>query len=115
MNSMKNIITLIIALVTFNASAEFVSGAQLLEMMNGTPIEQSIAMGYVIGATDAGTGEVVCLSNSVTPKQIYDASKKFIEMNIEHGAKSADSFVLGMLTRAFPCDKKQKGSLSAAR
>lgn len=87
------------------AHAEFISGNKLLELMRGNAGEAGIAIGYVIGATDALTGSVTCPPDSVSTGQIRDLVRKFLEANPEHRNHSADAIIGALLQRAWPCKK----------
>lgn len=84
------------------AHAEFIDGNKLLEMMRGNNTESGIAIGYVIGATDALTGSVTCPPDSVSAGQVRDIIRKFLEANPEHRNNSADVIIGAVLQRAWP-------------
>lgn len=102
---MKKTLLAILLATAGIAHAEFISGNKLLEMMRGNTTESGIAIGYVIGATDALTGSVACPPDNVTTGQVRDIVRKFLEANPEHRNNSADVIIGAVLQRAWPCKK----------
>lgn len=109
---MKLAITLAACLTAGTASAEFLTGNQLLQLMQSEERhERAAADGYLMGAHDVGRGIVHCTTTGVTLSQIRDMSRQFLIATPAVRHKSADSIVMYVLAEAFPCPKKQsKGS-----
>lgn len=105
---MKAALTLIACLVAGPASAEFLSGNDLLAMLRSQERhERALADGYIMGVHDAGRGAVHCSPNTVTLSQVRDMSAQFLTAAVAARHKSADSLVMAILQEAFPCPKRQ--------
>lgn len=81
---MKNLlITLALAGAAATAGANFLSGNDLYEQMNGShQFDQARAIGYVMGAYDGllGVGGIVCPPRRATVGQVFDIVNKHMEM-----------------------------------
>lgn len=107
---MKKIITAVVWLTACaTAQAEFLTGNNLLSKMNGDGMDKAQAIGYVQGVFDTGQGVFHCTPNGqhITTGQIYDMAKYYLEASPEKRHYSADSLIVGMLTKAWPCPKKE--------
>lgn len=106
---MKTIaITLAACLAAGTASAEFLSGNNLLELLRSPERhERAAADGYIMGVHDAGRGAVHCSPSTVTLSQVRDMSAQFLTAAVAARHKSADSLVMAVLQEAFPCPKRQ--------
>ncbi len=91
------------------ARAEFLTGNELLNHMTGNVTNQMMAMGYVMGIYDVGTGVKHCPSNGVTAGQVNDMVKVKLQQFPELRNNSADMFVTIALSNTWPC--KKGGSL----
>ena len=86
------------------ANAEFLSGNELLSRMQ----DQShglnmMALGYVGGVFDAGQSVTHCAPATVTLGQVRDMAKNHMIINPESRNSSADSIILNILRRTWPC------------
>lgn len=105
---MKAALTLIACLAAGPASAEFLSGNDLLNLLRSQERhERAAADGYIMGVHDAGRGAVHCSPTSVTLTQVRDMSTQFITSAPASRHKSADSLIMVLLQEAFPCPKRQ--------
>lgn len=105
---MKAALTLIACMTAGTASAEFMSGNDLLSLLRSQERhERTAADGYIMGVHDTGRGVVHCSPNAVTLSQVRDMSVQFITAAATARHKSADSLVMAVLQEAFPCPKRQ--------
>lgn len=92
-----------------SARAEFFSGNDLLSKMNSDSyIEKSQALGYVQGVFDLGQRIFHCAPNGpgITARQIHDMVKSYIELVPETRHHAADSLVITVLAKAWPCPNR---------
>lgn len=101
---MKKII-IIAALACGTAHAEFYTGNDLLERMNGTESQKLIALGYVGGVSDSLNNRMICMP-SATLGQTRDIVKQYLENNPSLRHYSADSLIQSALAPIWPCAKK---------
>lgn len=102
---MKKLIA-VAALLCGTAHAEFFSGNELLRRMNSTDqYERGSAMGYVIGAHDAGRGVVHCSPEAATGGQVRDMVRAHLEAVPEVRHLAADQHVTYILKKTWPCKK----------
>jgi hypothetical protein len=105
---MKHALLFAACLTAGPASAEFLSGNNLLELLRSQERhERAAADGYIMGVHDTARGVVHCSPNTVTLSQVRDLSAQFITAAAASRHKSADSLVLAILQEAFPCPKRQ--------
>jgi hypothetical protein len=100
--AMKKILTGLLMVPTM-ASAEFMSGNNLLSDMNGDIVDQMIALGYVMGVSDVFTNGTVCPPNNVTAGQVKDIIKRHLEANPSIRHFTADSIIKNKLEETWPC------------
>lgn len=105
---MKKIV-LIAAFVYANAHAEFVTGNELLNRMNGDHGQQMMAIGYVTGVHDSLRNVTHCSPLNITVGQVHEMVKNHLERNPEIRHKSADAHVSYVLNKTWPCAKKNNG------
>lgn len=104
---MKPII-LALALATPVAQAEFVSGNDLLSRMNGQPMEQVFASGYVAGVFDSLRGaSLICPPDGVTVGQVRDMVRQLLVSAPSERHQPGNRFVVAALTTAWPCKQQQ--------
>ncbi len=104
---MKKLIILS-ALVCLNAHAGFRTGNSLFsEMSSESYQERSLALGYIMGVTDAGGGDNHCPPSNVTAGQVQDMVRNFIvgQPAIRH--MDAAAIIFYVLGKAWPCKKGQ--------
>lgn len=102
----KTVTGILLALTMCSAHAEFLSANDLLNKMNSPqPVDQGLALGYVMGIFDVMYGSVACPPDAVTAGQVYDMTKKFIIAMPEKRHLSADQFISFMLKNTWPCKK----------
>lgn len=106
---MKHIITTIVLFASTTASADFYTGNELLDRMQD-PARAGIAMGYVAGVSDMGSGEYHCAPGDVTLGQIRDMVKQYLINNPRNRHMSAAVLVSIPLIDTWPCPTK-KGNL----
>jgi hypothetical protein len=94
---------LTLALLCGSAHAEFWDGNTLHQRLNGTPGEQNIALGYVIGVSDALLKATHCMPSNVTAGQLRDMMKNYLENTPAVRHFSADSLISTVLKSQWPC------------
>lgn len=105
---MKKLLTLLL-FVPLVAQAEFMSGNTLLQKINSTEVmDRMLALGYVMGVSDAYQNKGHCAGQQVTSGQTRDVVKLYLERNPAVRDLSADLLSLVALGEAFPCPKNQK-------
>ena len=92
-------------MVPVMAQAGFWTGNNLLTRMNGDQMDRTIALGYVMGISDALEGILHCSSSGVTSGQTRDIVKQYLEANPSIRDKSAETLASKALQDAFPCKK----------
>ena len=93
------------------ASAEFLSGNDLLSKMNSDEVVQRMfALGYVAGVSDAQQHVFSCPPAGVTNGQVRDVAKSYIEANPSIRHKTADMLVTDALKQVWPCANRNKGN-----
>jgi hypothetical protein len=104
----KYIAILLMAPVVSHAA--FMNGNTLLSRMNGDQTDRIVAIGYVMGVSDATETILHCSGQSVTSGQTRDVVKKWLEKNPEMRDLAANYLVIQALSEAFPCPKKGRGT-----
>lgn len=89
-----------------NAHAQFWSGNELHERINGTDLEKIAALGFIIGVHDSNKDKV-CIPAHATTGQIRDSFVQWLNANPEVRHFSAGSLVLYMLRERWPCRSKE--------
>jgi hypothetical protein len=104
---MKKLLTSIaICVASISAGAEsFVTGDKLYSAMLGTPEQQAMANGYVLGAVDVFNGMLFCLPKDVTPTQILQVVGAVLEENPQVRTHGADLIILNIFKETFQCPK----------
>jgi len=106
---MKKVIVSLL-LIPGMASAEFLTGNDLLSRMNSDEVVQRMfALGYVAGVSDAQQHVFSCPPAGVTNGQVRDVAKSYIEANPGIRHKSADMLVTDALKQVWPCANRNKG------
>ena len=108
---MKRLI-LITALAASSAHAEFYTGNQLLNLMNGSNMEQMHALGYVVGIADVWTGVRVCApsgSGGINAGQVHDVVKQYLTNNPQVRHQTADVLTMNALSNVWPCANRSNG------
>lgn len=111
---MKRVATLLLALAatTAQANTQFLHGNDLLATMNAdSPTRNGIALGYVMGVFDRGTGILHCAPVGVTAGQARDMVKNYLEKFPQDRHNAADVIVTHVLMSAWPCPRKGSTSL----
>jgi hypothetical protein len=103
-------VAIALTMLATSAQAEFITGNDLLAYMNGTETQQSLAMGYVAGAFDAATGSRICPPPNVTLRQVRDMTRQALERLPAERLASADVFVVGVASNAWPCRQQPRRS-----
>lgn len=91
------------------ASAEFLTGNELLERLRAKDeAPRILALGYIMGAADAGNTVNHCLPTNATAGQVRDVVHQWLEKTPTVRHHSADSIVNAMLGLAYPCQSGAK-------
>lgn len=105
---MKKLIAVLIFLPTL-AYADFWSGNMLHQRLQSTDgTDRILALGYVMGISDAYDGSAHCSGQSVTAGQTRDVVKLYLEQNPAVRDMNASIIVMVALGQAFPCPKDRK-------
>ena len=105
-----------VGLIYGTASAAFMSGNDLHQLMQGSKVHQAQANSFVIGVYDAirvahGADDrakrekMLCVSDKpgIVSGQVIDVVQKYLRDNPENRNESAASLVWVALNRAWPC------------
>ena len=107
---MKKIITIIALFVAASAHAEFKDGNKLLSELNHEVFyTRGVAMGYIMGVSDAGAGVIHCAPPNVTAGQVQDMVKNYLESTPAMRHWTADVIINYVLKSAWPCPKRRGG------
>ena len=90
------------------AMAEFRNGNELLSNMKSeSVVENSVALGYVMGVADASRGETHCAPANATAGQLRDLVRSSIEMSAAYRHYTADILIMAILGKTWPCPNKK--------
>lgn len=106
---MKKLIALTL-LTCASAHAEFFTGNDLLQKLNGAHLDQMVGLGYVMGVFDATRGAEHCPPDNITAGQVKDMVKLHLENTPATRHFVADVQVRYVLSKAWPCADKKKGA-----
>lgn len=97
--------------VSLNAQAEFFTGNELLSKMNSqSTVDQTFAMGYVTGVSDAVTNVTACPPRHATIGQVLDLVKAHLTNNPSQRHYTADSLISNLLQKTWPCAPRGRTS-----
>jgi hypothetical protein len=99
---------LILALAASSAQAQFLTGNELLERLNGSTVQQVNAVGYITGVADAELGTLWCPPPIISARQIVDLTKRTLDAVPEKRHENASSFVMAAVRMTWPCESKPK-------
>lgn len=100
-------IFLIALLFSASAHAEFRTGNKLLnEIQVDNLFSNGLALGFVMGVTDAGSGTNHCPPSTVTAGQLQDMVKNILTETPAIRHMPASSIIEYTLNKAWPCAKK---------
>ena len=103
---MKKLLTVFVCACAGLAHAEFKDGNKLLsEITDGGYYNQGVAMGYIMGVSDASVRITHCPPPNSTAGQMFDAVKMYLNNNPQNRHYSADSIVNHVLGGIWPCKK----------
>lgn len=101
-------LALLLTLAASSAQAQFVTGNELLERLNGSTVQQVNAVGYITGIADAEVGTLWCPPPNVTVRQVVDLTKRTLDVLPEKRHESASAFVIAAVRMTWPCESKPK-------
>ncbi len=90
------------------AQSASISGNQLLRLMNGSTMEQAVALGYVMGASNSSPNGILCIPQGVDAGQLRDAVKKNLEATPTIRHMEAFFLVEASLVLVWPCPSVRK-------
>lgn len=93
----------VLALCGGTAQAEFYSGNDLLQKMDGEFSDRSLALGFVAGVADVWTNISVCPPKNVTLGQAHDIVRRYLVDNPQTRHFTAESLAKNALERVWPC------------
>ena len=109
---MKTRFLALILAAALPAHAQFRTGNQLLtEIQEPASYRSGLAMGYIMGVTDAGNGVNFCPPSNATAGQISDMvrNRLFDTPAIRH--LPADIIIYSILEPVWPCANKRSGGV----
>jgi len=105
---MKKLLAILLFVPTL-AYADFFTGNALLSRMNSSEsLENSLALGYVMGVSDAYQNATHCSGQLVTAGQTRDVVKLYLQRNPAVRDMAAEILIMVALAEAFPCPKENK-------
>jgi hypothetical protein len=108
---MKHIIATIALLSAGTASA--MSGNTLLQSLNASGSDKSIAIGFIAGVSSGlQIGGIACFPEGATVGQNMDIVKRALESNPSVRHEEAGILAMGALMTVFPCKKPAKAAPS---
>ena len=94
----------VLALCSSTAQAEFFTGNELLQMMDGdTYADKGMALGFVAGVSDVWNSISVCPPKNVTLGQTHDIVRRHLRDNPQSRHMTAESQVRIALEKFWPC------------
>ena len=104
---MKKLILVAALVASTAAHAEFKDGNSLYDdIRSSANFSQGVALGYIMGVTDALRGVTHCVAENVTAGQIHDMVQQYLKENPSLRHFTADLIVSRVLGRVWPCPKK---------
>jgi hypothetical protein len=103
---MKKLIAMLL-FVPAMAQAEFFSGNDLLNKMNGDAYERMQAIGFVQGVFDVYVSVTFCPPSNVTAGQIRDMIKNYLTNSPATRHKTAESLINEALKGVWPCQNNR--------
>lgn len=90
-----------------SAHAEFRDGNKLLNEMNSDNYQsRSLALGYIMGVSDAFYGIIHCAPSNATSGQIFDMVQNYLTNKPIERTKTADQIIIHIMKSAWPCEKR---------
>lgn len=103
-------LAMVAAVICGPAHAEFMTGNELLDRINGEGYtERGFAMGFIAGIADAMDNILLCMPEGATVGQARDIATRYLRNNPQIRHKGASVLVVDALSAAWPC-AKSKGS-----
>jgi hypothetical protein len=90
------------------AQSASINGNQLLTLMNGSTMEQAVALGYVVGASNSSSNGILCIPQGVDAGQLRDVVKKNLEVTPAIRHMEAFFLVEASLVLIWPCPSLRK-------
>lgn len=102
-------ITLIAALITNTAQAQYFTGSELLSRLNSSDAYmRGSAMGYIASVHDVNREVLRCFPKEVQLGKLRDEVKAHLESTPEIHYLPADLFVTHVITNMSRCNKESK-------
>ena len=109
---MKKILAAVL-LMPCMAYAEFLTGNQLLQRIRSDEVvERMVALGYIMGVSDARQSVSHCAGAQVTAGQTRDVVRQYLERNPANRDWSADLLITFALAEVWPCKNQNNGKRS---
>lgn len=94
------------------ASAEFMSGNDLLnKQRSSSVVDNMVALGYVQGVFDASQSVSHCASGAVTAGQVNDMARQYLEMYPSIRNKTADVLLTELFRKTWPCANRGRNGV----
>jgi hypothetical protein len=108
---MKKYLLTLLTAVSLSAHADFLTGNKLYTQLTGDATDQAIALGYVLGVSDATQNTWHCAPSGVSARQVRDVVQTTLEKLPQLRHHSASELVAVTLGGAWPCPQSKKNSL----
>lgn len=96
----------VVLLLPAMARAEFFTGNQLLDRLQGSISDQIQALGYIQGVFDTMQGVVICAPNTINAGQVNDMIKNYLINSPAIRHNTADRIIGQALKGAWPCQDR---------
>ena len=104
---MKAIISTILLTLSTAASANYITGNELLDRINRRdPMQDMFVYGYVSAVSDFTRGDLHCAPLNVTVGQVRDLTHQRLVREPSTRHRSASLLVAIALMEVWPCEKK---------
>lgn len=103
---MNKLIATILMALCATAHAEFRDGNKLLSDLRSSGMDRILALGYVMGVSDAGRSVSSCPPETATAGQMADMVQKHLEAMPSLRHLAGDQHVRYVLATTWPCEKK---------
>ena len=109
---LKLILTAALLTVSLSSHANYLTGNDLLSKIRESEGTQLIAIGYIMGVSDAMNGKTHCAPPKVTAGQMLEIVNNFLVSSPELRDNSADLIITKLLTKVWPCEQNKKSAIS---
>ena len=105
---MKKVITAVLLTASAAANATWFTGNDLHKHLNGGDFQKGFVLGMIVGVASTWTGDLFCIPKGVTPGQMEDVVRQFMNSKPQDRHESAELIIGAALVSVYPCEKKGK-------